>query len=115
MASPGLMSARDGGAEIVRSTTTSEQERIQTPAPRPVEEDEEENEAVDGGELTAVHDRKKAALRVRHEIRHRHHAAGDERRRPGEESGRDEEPTEELDPRAQHPERVELDRPRRGR
>jgi len=62
--------------------------------------DVEEGEAVQHRGLAVVDDRPEAALRVDHEVGHRHLAAGDERGDTGEEPDEDQDSGDELDPSA---------------
>src|SRR5947209_16868438 len=71
---------------------------VDAPDPSAMRGDEEENEAVENSQLPFVLQRPEAAVRsVKHEVRHRHLAAGDERGDAGKETDGDEQSADELD------------------
>src|SRR3954468_6850740 len=60
--------------------------RVNAEVSRPVEEDEQEDKAVENRRLTVVDDREESAVRVRHKISDRHFTGGNESRNAREQS-----------------------------
>jgi hypothetical protein len=84
-----------------RGAFTFANQRVNAPAPWPVEEDEQKEPAIKYSALALVGDGEKVVRRVNHEVSHCHCATGDERSQARKQTKCDQESADKANPAAE--------------